>query len=538
MKLARLLGLVAASFSTCSAGSSFIDFRSVDGKLKADNETFHLKGINWFGAETIELAVQGLWPSATSIGDAMDLFASYDINALRLPLAMDSVMDDPKVKSTQTGGSPSLAGKTYLEVLDVIVREARARNILIMFDSHRIEASEPDFPDIAVPNDITPALQKLATRYCTDPGAWNVFAMDIKNEPKGKATWGKGDEDTDWNLQAAKIGNAVLKKCPRLLIFVQGVQTNIKGVSMKWGQAGGSLQGAKDYPVKLSNMERLVYSPHLISPGVDYKAPWWGDSSFPDNMPDIWDEYFGFVPRETGQAVVVGSWGAQMKEKNKQWAKAVSSYLEEKSIGSFYWAFNPQSADTGGFVKDDWATPIDERAALLELLPTTSVEDVVAIFAKCSKTCAGNGGCEGGKCVCYTGWSGPQCEICSEGDASACNDMGTCLRNSTCECEDDANGKYCAGTECDEVDCGDGSNAGCFNGECTCLYNCVGNSCVVCAANDSALEDASNGATILCDACDAQTHNDFSAAQATSPVTVATAAFATLSLVLTFFFQI
>ncbi|KAF4029053.1 Cellulase (glycosyl hydrolase family 5) [Phytophthora infestans] len=306
---------------------------------------------------------------------------------------------------------------------------------------------------------------------------------------------------------------------------------------MKWGQAGGSLQGAKDYPVKLSNMERLVYSPHLISPGVDYKAPWWGDSSFPDNMPDIWDEYFGFVPRETGQAVVVGSWGAQMKEKNKQWAKAVSSYLDEKSIGSFYWAFNPQSADTGGFVKDDWATPIDERAALLELLPTTSVEDVVAIFAKCSKTCAGNGGCEGGKCVCYTGWSGPQCEICSEGDASACNDMGTCLRNSTCECEDDANGKYCAGTECDEVDCGDGSNAGCFNGECTCLYNCVGNSCVVCAANDSALEDASNGATILCDACDAQTHNDFSAAQATSPVTVATAAFATLSLVLTFSFK-
>ncbi|KAF4029054.1 Cellulase (glycosyl hydrolase family 5) [Phytophthora infestans] len=193
MKLARLLGLVAASFSTCSAGSSFIDFRSVDGKLKADNETFHLKGINWFGAETIELALRHQRTASA--------------------LAMDSVMDDPKVKSTQTGGSPSLAGKTYLEVLDVIVREARARNILIMFDSHRIEASEPDFPDIAVPNDITPALQKLATRYCTDPGAWNVFAMDIKNEPKGKATWGKGDEDTDWNLQAAKIGNAVLKKC-------------------------------------------------------------------------------------------------------------------------------------------------------------------------------------------------------------------------------------------------------------------------------------------------------------------------------------
>ncbi|KAL4162991.1 hypothetical protein KRP22_015106 [Phytophthora ramorum] len=470
--MTRFLGCLAAPALCCPAARL----------LKADNETFHIKGINWFGGETIELVVQGLWPSATTIGDAMDLFASYDMNALRLPLAMDSVIDDPKVKSTQTGGSPSLAGKTYLEVLDVIVREARKRNILIMFDSHRIEASEANFPDIAVPGDITPALQKLATRYCDDPGAWNVFAIDIKNEPKGKATWGKGDEDTDWNLQAAKIGNA--------------------GASLEWGQAGGSLQGAKDNPVKLSNMERLVYSPHLISPGVDWKAPWWTASNFPANMPDIWDEYFGFVPKTTGQAVVVGSWGAQMKDKNKKWADAVSAYLEDKSIGSFYWAFNPQSADTGGFVDNDWVTPLDERVALLETLPATSVEDIVAIYAKCTKTCLGNGGCEGGKCICYSGWSGPQCEICSAGDTGACNDMGTCLGNSTCACDDDADGRYCAGTECDEIECGDTDNAGCFNGECTCLYNCVGNNCVVCAATDSALADASNGATILCDACD------------------------------------
>ncbi|TDH66018.1 uncharacterized protein CCR75_007522 [Bremia lactucae] len=509
--LSRLVSFVAI---ISTARGSFIDFRSVDGHLTANNESFQIKGINWFGAESIELVVQGLWPSATSIGDALDLFVTHGFNALRLPLAMDSVMNDPIVASTQTAGTPSLAGQTYLEVLDFIVREARDRNLLIMFDSHRITASEPDFPDIAVPSDISPALQKLATRYCNDPGAWNVFAMDIKNEPKGKASWGKGVEATDWNLQAAKIGNAVLKQCPRLLIFVQGVQTNVKGVSLTWGQAGGSLQGAKTYPVKLSNMERLVYSPHVISPGVDYKSPWWSDSSFPENLPEIWDAYFGFIPKETGQAVVVGSWGARMKDKDKEWANALSTYLTDKSIGSFYWAFNPQSADTGGFVKDDWITPIDERVALLDPLPTTNVDTFVAVYAKCSGTCAGNGGCEGGKCVCYAGWSGPQCEICSVGDTTACNDMGACLRNSTCACEDDADGKYCAGTECDEVDCGAGSTAGCFNGECTCLYNCVGTSCAVCAANEVALADASIGATLLCDACDAQTRSDFSTAQA------------------------
>ncbi|GMF36371.1 unnamed protein product [Phytophthora lilii] len=223
-----------------------------------------------------------------------------------------------------------------------------------------------------------------------------------------------------------------------------------------------------------------------------------------------------------------------MKDKNKKWANAVSAYLEKKSIGSFYWAFNPQSADTGGFVKDDWVTPIDERVALLESLPTTSVENIVAIYAKCSSTCSGNGGCEDGKCICYTGWSGPQCEICSEGDTAACNDMGTCLGNSTCACDDDADGKYCAGTECDEVDCGDGSNAGCFNGECTCLYNCIGNTCVICAANESALADETNEATILCDACDAQAHNDYSAGITTSPGALGVATFAAVSFIFSY----
>src|SRR5689334_20792560 len=100
-------------------------------------------------------------------------------------------------------------------------------------------------------------------------------------------------------------------------------------------------------------MERLVYSPHLNSPGVDFKSPWWLSSSFPDNMPKIWDTYFGFVPKETGNAVVVGAWGAKMEGKDKQWANEVANYLADKKLGSFYWAFNPQSADTGGLVKDD-----------------------------------------------------------------------------------------------------------------------------------------------------------------------------------------
>ncbi|KAF1315254.1 Cellulase-9, endo-1,4-beta-glucanase, partial [Globisporangium splendens] len=476
----RWLGVIAAlvasadvslaANTTSTTSSTFINFRSVNGKLLADGETFYIKGINWFGFETIEGVVQGLWPSATTIETALDTLVENDFNAVRLPLALDSVINDPDVSNDQTAGTTALAGKTYLEVLDYFVNEARKRNILVLLDSHRIEAAEPDFPDVAEPAKITPALEKLATRYCNNPATWNVFGIDIKNEPKGTATWGSGDEATDWRLAAATIGNAVLAKCARMLIFVEGVQTNIKGSTVSWGQAGGSLQGAKDYPVKLKNMERLVYSPHVISPGVDFKSPWWTASTFPKNMIAIWDEYFGSVPTDTGNAVVVGAWGAKMTGNDLKWANTLATYLSDNSIGSFYWAFNPQSADTGGFVMDDWRTPVEERVELLEPLPSTPLDNILKKYAECATTCAGNGNC---------------CEICTAGDREACGNDGICQEDSTCLCDAGVNGKYCGGADCGSVNCGDSKNAGCVDGD------------------SAELSSGSSGATILCDTCPA-----------------------------------
>ena len=93
------------------------------------------------------------------------------------------------------------------------------------------------------------------------------------------------------------------------------------------------MQGEKHYPVKSSNMARLLYSPHLISPAIDFKGPRGSESSFPGNMLDLWDAYFGFSPNATGH--VVGSWGAQMKGEDKMWANAVLTYLEKKAMRSF-----------------------------------------------------------------------------------------------------------------------------------------------------------------------------------------------------------
>lgn len=41
-----------SSAAATSSSSSFIEFRSVKGKLLANNEAFYIKGINWFGFGT------------------------------------------------------------------------------------------------------------------------------------------------------------------------------------------------------------------------------------------------------------------------------------------------------------------------------------------------------------------------------------------------------------------------------------------------------------------------------------------------------
>lgn len=54
---------------------------------------------------------------------------------------------------------------------------------------------------------------------------WNVFGVDLNNEPHGAASWGDGSA-TDWRLGAERLAAVVLEANPRLLVFVEGVEKN------------------------------------------------------------------------------------------------------------------------------------------------------------------------------------------------------------------------------------------------------------------------------------------------------------------------
>ena len=73
-------------------------------------------------------------------------------------------------------------------------------------------------------------------------------------------------EGSDWGHAAERLGNHVLRECPRWLVFVEGIgyspgapNMDNSGWGIWWGE---NLAGARSQPIRLSDPSKLVYSPH------------------------------------------------------------------------------------------------------------------------------------------------------------------------------------------------------------------------------------------------------------------------------------
>jgi endoglucanase len=262
------------------------------------------------------------------------------------------------------GKNPDLKGLTSLQVLDKLVEQAGKRGIRIILDNHRTTPGggpegnglwyTADYPESRWIDD----WKMLAARYKGNP---TIVGMDLRNEPHGDACWGCGDPAKDWRLAAEKAGNAILSVNPDLLIIVEGVN-NFDGQSTWWG---GNLMGAKQYPVQLSIPDRLVYSPHEYPESVSYQS-WFGDASFPNNLPGIWDRYWGYLLDDHIAPVMIGEFGTRYEtDRDKQWLQKISAYIKQKGVSWTYWSLNPNSGDTGGLLADDWQSVKEEKQKVL-----------------------------------------------------------------------------------------------------------------------------------------------------------------------------
>jgi aryl-phospho-beta-D-glucosidase BglC (GH1 family) len=170
--------------------SSYLCLEARDGGLYARTalrtDAFHIKALNWFGAEGNGACPDGLWQRPASA--YLDFAQSHGFNALRMPLAVDNVLGDPEVNKWSLTADPALQGMRSLQVVERIVRLAARRGLLVMLDMHRLRASV--WPtthglwfDEGMPAErLEAAWRKLARRFCAH---WNVVASDLFNEPWG-----------------------------------------------------------------------------------------------------------------------------------------------------------------------------------------------------------------------------------------------------------------------------------------------------------------------------------------------------------------
>ena len=359
----------------------------------ANGAPFHIKGCNFVGTEGRAGPPLGL--DKHPIAWYMRFLRTHKFNAVRLlfnhqMILTGAMLDPPNLKWCAEHGvadckweAPELEGYAYLDMFAKLAEVAAQHGILVLMACHRLKPDAWPGKGLWYDGEITEASvleswRRLAAALC---GQWNVFGVDLMNEPHA-ASWGKSmGTGSDWGHAAERIGNHVLRQCPRWMIFVEGIGYSPgapgfdnSGMGIWWGE---NLAGARTQPVQLSNPARLVYSPHTYGPGT-FMQRYFNDRSFPSNLAAIWSSRFAFLTESSQAPVVIGEMGGWYTGKDQQWQDWAVRFMKERNIGIFYFVLQPTSDDTGGLLKADWASPEDDKLRLLDELPSTDVVELMS----------------------------------------------------------------------------------------------------------------------------------------------------------------
>ena len=355
-------------------------FLSTSGNqiVDAAGNSVKLAGVNWFGMESTTFAPHGLWTRGYK--EMMDQMKELGFNVIRLPISSELLNPNTVPNGIDFSKSPDLAGLNGLGVLDKVVDYAGEIGLRIFLDHHRTFAGagadsglwyEPgtQYTDAKFGAD----WQFLAARYAGDP---TIIGADLHNEPHGAATWGSGNIATDWRLAAERAGNAILAVNPDWLIIVEGVESGPSG-NYWWG---GNLSAAGQFPVRLAQSDKLVYSPHDY-PSTVFEQQWFNSPDYPNNLNAIWDANWGYLFQDNIAPVLLGEFGTKLDTASDQvWLDRLTDYLAGDFDGNgtndlppgaegpswTFWSWNPNSGDTGGILADDWRTVRTDKLALIE----------------------------------------------------------------------------------------------------------------------------------------------------------------------------
>ncbi len=357
--------------------------------LDSAGNPVRIAGINWYGFETNDAVVHGLYVDDYRV--VIDDIKALGYNVIRLPYSDQLVQTDPMPASisfyNSTGPiNQDLQGLHSLEVMDKIIAYAGTDGLKVILDNHRSEAGNSAennglwytsaYPESTWISDWT----ALVTRYKTNP---TVVGVDLRNEPHTPsfqtygtgATWGTGSATTDWRLAAERAGNAVLAVNPNLIVAVEGIDIyQPAGGTPDADWWGGNLEGAAQFPVVLSVANRLVYSAHDYGPDL-FQQTWFNANTTYTSLAANWNKFWGYLYASGTAPVWVGEFGttntaadisSTTPGSQGQWFASMIQFLHTNgNMGWTYWALNGE--DSFGLLDNGYdVTPASaQKQALL-----------------------------------------------------------------------------------------------------------------------------------------------------------------------------
>ena len=327
----------ASAASAPDAGITYPLHTSGASIVDASGKAVKLNLVNWYGAESPDFVVGGLkyQPVTTIVNEIV----SMGFNGVRLPWSNQMWQSNPVVSSSLLTANPQFQGEHAQTIYEQVVGDLANAGLMVVLDDHNSNAewccSSTDgnalwynsaYPQSAWLSD----WKSVATEF---KGIPQVIGVDLRNEPRGSATWG-GSSSTNWQAAAELGGDAVQSVDSNLLVFVEGVNYAL------------DLSGVARLPVKLNVPDHVVYEAHDY--GFDFSGLTDYDG-FVSKIQADWGYLVGKDPLWVGEFGTCNTSDACVSSTdtadNGVWFSALTRYLGYHDLNWSYWAINGTQSD-------------------------------------------------------------------------------------------------------------------------------------------------------------------------------------------------
>ena len=354
-----------------------------------NNQPTTFKGVNWFGFNTGNHVVHGLWTA--DFDTMLNQIKAVGFNAIRLPFQFDFIHDasiKPSGISSWCNGKPcnqDVPQDSALNAFKWVVKKFTDNGIYVLLDDH--------YEDNTYVSNYAQWLsgwQKVAQMFIDNP----MVGYDLYNEPDShNLTWETGGSGKPWGTAIHEAAAAIYAIDPQKLIFIEGTAQG--ALESNWGDGFATDDAAvaqgvsnpKNFFTQLVSkpyVNQIVVSPHAYGPdGTNNQGP---DHSDQTRAYAAWSRLHGYLynnflnVNNTNKSgfciqgscrmfpIALGEFGGKFDPADPYYQKDVATlvnlatFLNKLGTGKpaqpswFYWDWNPNSGNTGGILKDDWAT--------------------------------------------------------------------------------------------------------------------------------------------------------------------------------------